>query len=69
MSEANKEEKLSNNSSDLFSTYMDSWYNYADVCSTMYTEFIRNTSKMAQYWLDSFSKFWSGQCKVKVKVE
>jgi hypothetical protein len=48
---------------------MDSWHNYANVCSTMYTEFIRNTSKMAQYWLDSFSKFWSGQYKVKVKVE
>ena len=35
----------------------------------MYTEFIRNTSKMAECWLDSFSKFWSGQYKVKIKVE
>ena len=69
MSEANKEEKLSNYSSDLFSTYMDSWYNYANLCSTMYAEFTRNTTNMAEYWLDSFSKFWSGQYKVKVKVE
>ena len=42
---------------------------YAIVCSTIYTEFIRNTSKMAECWLDSFSKFWSGHYKVKVKVE
>jgi hypothetical protein len=34
----------------------------------MYTEFIRNTS-MAECWLDSFSKFWSRQHKVKIKVE
>jgi hypothetical protein len=63
------ERKLSNYFSDLFSTYRDSWYNYVNVCSTMYTEFIRNTSKMAECWLDSFSKFWSGQYKVKIKVE
>lgn len=48
---------------------MDSWYNYANVCSSMYAEFIRNTSKMAEYWLDSFSKFWSGQYKDKVNIE
>ncbi|MGI8834374.1 MAG: hypothetical protein ACR2IS_17280 [Nitrososphaeraceae archaeon] len=69
MSEANKEEKLANYSSDLLSTYMDSWYTSANVCSSIYAEFMRNTSKMAEYWLDSFSKFWSRQYKDKVKVE
>jgi hypothetical protein len=42
---------------------------YAIVCSTIFTEFIRNTSKMAEYCLDTFSKFWSGLYKVKVKVK
>ena len=32
MSEANKDEKLSNYSSDLFSTNMDSWHNYVCHC-------------------------------------
>lgn len=68
-SEANKEEKPSNYSSDLFALYMNSWYEYVNAWSNMYTEFLRNTSKMSEYWLDSFSKFWSGQYKDKVKVE
>jgi hypothetical protein len=37
--------------------------------NNMYTEFIRNTSKLAEYWLDPLSKSWSGQYKDKVKVE
>jgi hypothetical protein len=68
-SEANKAEKPSNYSSDLFTSYMNSWYEYVNVWSNMYAEFLRNTSKMTEYWLDSFSKFWSGQYKDKVKVE
>jgi hypothetical protein len=63
--EANKEEK----SYDLFTYYMNSWYDYVNACNSTYAEYIRNTSKMTEYWLDSFSKFWSGQYKDKVKVE
>jgi hypothetical protein len=35
----------------------------------LYAEFIRNTSKMNENWLDSFSALWSGQYKDKIKVE
>ena len=69
MSEANTEDKLSNYSSDLFSTCMDSWYDYTNLCSSIYAEYIRNTSEIIKYWLDSFSKFWPRQYKDKVKVE
>jgi hypothetical protein len=69
MSEANTEEKLSNYSSDLFSTCMDLWYDYTNLCSSIYAEFIRNTSEIIKYWLDSFSKFWPRQYIDKVKVE
>ena len=48
---------------------MNSWYEYLNACNSMYAEFLRNTSKMTEYWLDSFSKFWSVQYKDKVKVE
>jgi hypothetical protein len=65
MSEA-KKEKIS---SDLFTLCINSWYEYVNAWNNMNTEFIRNTSKMAEYWLDPFSKFWSGQYKDKVKVE
>jgi hypothetical protein len=65
MSEANKEKIPS----DLFTLCMNSWYEYVNAWNNMYTEFIRNTSKLAEYWLDPFSKFWSGQYKDKVKVE
>ena len=65
MSEANKQEK----SYDLFTSCMNSWYEYVNSWSNMYTEFLRSTSKMTEYWLDSFSKFWPGQYKDKVKVE
>jgi hypothetical protein len=69
VSEANKEEKPSNYSSNLSASYMNSWYEYVNARSNMYAEFLRNTSKMTEYWVDSFSKFWSGQYKDKVKVE
>ena len=65
MSEA-KKAKIS---SDLFTLCINSWYEYINAWNIMYTDFIRNTSKMAEYWLDPFSKFWSGQYKDKVKVE
>jgi hypothetical protein len=65
MSEAKKEKIFS----DLFTLCMNSWYEYINAWNIMYTDFIRNTSKMAEYWLDPFSKFWSGQYKDKVKVE
>jgi hypothetical protein len=65
MSEANKEKIPS----DLFTLCINSWYEYINAWNIMYTDFIRNTSKMAEYWLDPFSKFWSGQYKDKVKVE
>lgn len=54
---------------DLFTTYMNLWYNYVNACNTMYAEYIKNTTKMTESWLNSFSKFWSGQHKDKVKVE
>ena len=41
--------------------------------TNIYTESVRNTAKMSEYWLDLFSKPWSGQYqqkyKDKVKVE
>ena len=63
--EANKEEK----SYDPFTYYMNLWYDYVNACNSMYAEYIRNTRKMTESWLDSFSKFWSVQYKDKVKVE
>jgi hypothetical protein len=47
---------------------MNSWHEYVNTWSNMYAELTRNTSKMNEYWLDSFSKFWSGQYKDKLKV-
>ena len=40
-----------------------------NACNSMYAEYIRNTTKMTESWLDSFSKFWSVQFKDKAKVE
>ena len=54
---------------DLFTSYMNLWYEYVSACNSMYSEYIRNTRKMTESWLDLFSKFWSGQHKDKVKVE
>jgi hypothetical protein len=48
---------------------MNSWYDYVNACNSMYAEYIRNTTKMTESWLDSFSKFWSVQFKDKAKVE
>ena len=62
--EANKEEK----SYDLFTSYLNLWYDYVNACNSMYTEYIRNASKITEYWLDLFSKLWSVQYKDKVKV-
>ena len=62
---ANKEEK----SSDLYTSYMNSWYDYVNTCNSMYAEYIRNITKMTESWFNLFSKFWSVQYKDKVKVE
>jgi hypothetical protein len=62
---SNKEEI----SFDLFTSYMNLWYEYVNACNSMYAEYIRNTRKMTESWLDSFPKFWSGQYKDKAKVE
>ena len=61
--EANKEEK----SYDLFTSYMNSWYDYVNQCNSMYAEYIRNITKTTESWFDSLSKFWSVQYKDKVK--
>jgi hypothetical protein len=55
--------------SDLFTSYMNLWYEYVNAWNSMYAEYIRNTRKMTESWFDSSSKFWSGQYKDKVKVE
>lgn len=61
--EANKEKE----SNSLFTFWMNSWYDYVNACNSMYAEYIRNTRKMTESWLDSFSKFWSVQDKDKVR--
>ena len=63
--EANNEES----SHDLFTTYMNLWYDYVNACNSMYAEYMRNTTKLGESWFDSFLKFWSGQNRDKVKVE
>jgi hypothetical protein len=55
-------------SDDLFTYCMNLWYDYVNACNSMYAEYIKNTTKMTEFWLDSLS-FWSGQYKGKVKVE
>jgi hypothetical protein len=55
--EADKEKEFS----ELFTFWMNSWYDYVNACNKMYAEYIRNTTN----WLDAFSKFWSGQYKDK----
>jgi hypothetical protein len=69
VSKANDEDKPSKYSSDLFTSCMNSWYEYVNTWNNLYAEFIRNTSKMNENWLDSFSALWSGQYKDKIKVE
>jgi hypothetical protein len=69
VSKSNDEDKPSKYSSDLFTSYMNSWYEYVNTWSNLYAEFIRNTSKMNENWLDSFSALWSGLYKDKIKVE
>ncbi len=60
--EANKERESNN----LFTFWMNSWYDYVNACNSMYAEYIRDTTKMTESWLNSFSKFWLVD---KVKVE
>ena len=63
--ETNKEKE----SNDLFTYYMNLWYDYVNAWNSMYVEYIRNTTKMTESWLDSISKFWSVRYKDQVKVE
>ena len=65
MSEANKEKIPS----DLFTLCMNSWYEYVNAWNNMYTEFIRNTSKINESWVDAFSNLWSGKYRDKIRVE
>ena len=52
-------EKGEEKSYDPFTYYMNLWYDYVNACNSMYAEYIRNTRKMTESWLDLFSKFWS----------
>jgi hypothetical protein len=63
--EANKKKE----SNDLFTYYMNLWYDYVNAWNSMYAEYVRSTTKMTESWFNSFSKFWSVQSKDKVKVE
>jgi hypothetical protein len=55
------------------SPYVSLWRESVNMWTNIYTESIRNTAKITEYWLDLFSKPWSGQYqqkyKDKVKVE
>jgi hypothetical protein len=55
------------------SSYVSLWRESVNMWTNIYTESIRNTAKITEYWLDLFSKPWSGQYqqkyKDKVKVE
>ena len=55
------------------SPYVSLWRESVNMWTNIYTESVRNTAKMSEYWLDLFSKPWSGQYqqkyKDKVKVE
>jgi hypothetical protein len=62
---ANKEEK----SHDLYTSYMNSWYDYVNTCNSMYAEYLRNIMEMTKSWFNLFSKSWSVQYKDKVKAE
>jgi hypothetical protein len=53
---------------DLFTSYMNLWFEYVNACNNMYAEYIRNTRKMTESWSDLFSKFWSGQYRNKQKI-
>ena len=72
LTEKGREKRMDPNKQDffdLFTSYMNLWYEYVNAWNSMYAEYIRNTRKMTESWFDSFSKFWSGQYKDKVKVE
>jgi hypothetical protein len=49
------------------SPYVSLWSESVNMWTNIYTESVRNTAKMAEYWLDLFSKPWSGQYKLKYK--
>ena len=49
------------------SPYVSLWRESVNMWTNIYTESVRNTAKMSEYWLDLFSKPWSGQYKQKYK--
>jgi hypothetical protein len=49
------------------SSYVSLWRESVNMWTNIYTESVRNTAKMSEYWLDLFSKPWSGQYKQKYK--
>ena len=53
----------------MYTSYMNSWYDYVNTCNRMYAEYFRNITEMNKSWFNLFSKFWSVQYKDKVKVE
>ena len=49
------------------SPYVSLWRESVNMWTNIYTESVRNTAKMSEYWLALFSKPWSGQYKQKYK--
>ena len=39
---------------------MNLWFEYVNACNSMYAEYIRNTRKMTESWLDLFQSFGQG---------
>ena len=53
----------------MYTSYMNSWYDYVNTWNNMYAEYVRNITNMTESWFNLFSKFWSVQYKDKVKVK
>lgn len=51
-------------SNDPFTLWMNSWFDYVNACNSMYTEYIRNITRMTESWFNSFSKF--GQYNIRI---
>jgi hypothetical protein len=68
-----RQEQEYNPSNSFTSPYVSLWRESVNMWTNIYTESVRNTAKISEYWLDLFSKPWSGQYqqkyKDKVKVE
>ncbi|HYZ51683.1 MAG TPA: hypothetical protein VE593_12410, partial [Nitrososphaeraceae archaeon] len=68
-----QQEEENNPFNSFTSSYVSLWRESVNMWTNINTESVRNTAKMSEYWLDLFSKPWSGQYqqkyKDKVKVE